>query len=456
MHDERLTMKEQQAKEKLSQWVDIAKSKGAKHCDAVLSDGQSWSVNIRHSKIEQIQFSEGIRGALRVFIGKKTASVSTHKLDYKSLEQSATQAVEMAKILPEDEFAGLPEESLLIKQSELKTDLNLFDNRDIDKSDLIECAKICEDSALSIKGITNSYGSGANSGNSRFYLCSSQGFFGGIEKSHYSLYTSVLAENKDGTQVVDGEEHSTLFFNDLNSPEYIGRLAGKKTVRELNPRTIKTTSVPVIFDYEIANSILSHFIDAISGVEIAMGSSFLKKQMNKKIFKSNITIIDDPLRKKGLASSLFDSEGVKRKKIGLVEDGILKSWILDSRSARQLNLRSTGHASRGMGTPLPCPTNCYIKPGTESPEQMIKNIDKGFYVTNFLGSSINLITGDYSRGARGLWIEKGELSYAVSEVTIAGTLQNMFNNMTPANNLKFRYGLDSPTLRIDGLTIAGK
>ncbi|MCP4923396.1 MAG: TldD/PmbA family protein [bacterium] len=448
-------MDAQHAQKKLSQWMDAAKVAGADQCDGVVSDGRSLSVDVRQGQVEQTQFSESVRGALRVFVGQKVASVSTSDLGKDDLTSSAERAVAMARVLPEDEYAGLADPSLLASEKTLKQDLDLFDSKALDISTLVERAKTCEAAALSVKGITNSYGSGAAWGDSRFYLGTSEGFFGGIEKSRHSLSAGVLAQNKDGSQVVDGEGHSTLFFDDLEAPELVGRKAGEKTVRELNPRAVKTISVPVIFDPDVAGSLLGHFVGAISGVEVAMNISFLKDQMGEQVFHPGITIVDDPLRVRGLASSVFDGEGVQRTKRVLVEEGRLESWLLDRRSAHQLGLKTTGHASRGMGSPSPTPTNCFIQPGAQTPEQMISGIDQGFYVTNFLGSSVNPVTGDYSRGARGLWIEKGELSYAVSEVTIAGRLQDMFKNLTPANDLRFRRGLDTPTLRVDGLTVAG-
>jgi PmbA protein len=448
-------MNAQQAQKKLSQWIESAKAAGADRCDGVMSDGRSLSVDVRQGHVEQTHFSESIRGALRVFVGQKVASVSTSDLDTVDLEKSAARAVAMARILPEDEYAGLADSSLLAQEGDLKQDLDLFDSKELDIPTLVERAKTCEAEALAIKGVTNSYGAGASWGDSRFYLGTSDGFFGGVERSHHSLNASVLAQNKDGSQVVDGEGHGTLFFEDLDAPETVGRKAGEKTVRELNPRSVKTASVPVIFDPDVANSLLGHFLGAISGTEVAMKVSFLQDKMGEQVFNPGVTIIDDPLRIRGLGSSTFDGEGVKRAKCNLVNAGKLESWLLDSHSARQLGLKTTGHASRGMGSPSPRATNCFIQAGTQTPEDMISGIDQGFYVTNFLGSSVNSVTGDYSRGARGLWIDKGELSYAVSEVTIAGKLQDMFKNLTPANDLQFRRGFDTPTLRVDGLMVAG-
>ena len=246
-------------------------------------------------------------------------------------------------------------------------------------------------------------------------------------------------------------------MSDLRDPVDIGRMAAEKTLRRLNPRKIKSMQVPIIMDPRVSASIVGHLAGAINGSGIARGTSFLISMMDKEIFGPNITIVDDPHRKRGLRSKPFDAEGVANMKRNLVENGVLKTWIMDLRSARQLGLKSTGNASRGAGSlPGPSTTNLYMEPGTISPADMIKDVKQGLYVTEMIGSSVNGVTGDYSRGASGYWIENGELAYPVSEITVAGNLKEMFKSVTPASDLTFKYGTNAPTLRIDGLTIAGQ
>jgi PmbA protein len=243
---------------------------------------------------------------------------------------------------------------------------------------------------------------------------------------------------------------------DLEDPSIIGRRAGERAVKRLGPRKVATTKVPIVYERRIAGAFLRYLANAISGSSIARGTSFLKDRMGTQVFASHITIIDDPLKKRGLRSRSFDGEGLPQQRRNIIDKGVLTSWFLDLRSARQLNLRSTGHASRGTsGPPSPSPANLYMQPGPLSPEALIADIDEGFYVTDTMGFGVNGVTGDYSQGASGFWIEKGRLAYPVSEVTIAGNLKQMFLNITPANNLEFKSGMDAPDLRVEGLTLAG-
>jgi PmbA protein len=254
----------------------------------------------------------------------------------------------------------------------------------------------------------------------------------------------------------DYDYSSALHGADLDPPEKVGRTAGERTVERLNPRKVETKRVPLVVDRRVAGSLVGHLASAINAAAVARKTSFLKDKLGERIFAAGINIIDDPLRRRGLRSRPFDAEGVAGSRMALIEDGVLKTWLLDSATARELGLVTTGHAGRSASsTPSPAPTNLLLEPGRLSPEQLIEDIDEGFYVTDLIGSGANMVTGDYSRGASGFWIEKGQRTYPVSEVTIAGHLLDIFRTVTPANDLQFRYGTNAPTLRLEGLTIAG-
>jgi PmbA protein len=286
-------------------------------------------------------------------------------------------------------------------------------------------------------------------------LLTSHGFSGAYLGSRHSISMQAIAG--EGTSMeTDYDFSSALHASDLDAPEKIGQSAGEKAVAKLNPRKVSTKKVPVVFDAHVAGSIVGHLVSAINGAAIARKTSFLKDKLGERIFASGINIIDDPLRRRGLRSRPFDAEGVAGRRMALIEDGVLKTWLLDSATARELGLVTTGHAGRSASsTPSPGPTNLHLEPGQRSPEELIKDIEEGFYVTDLIGSGANMVTGDYSRGASGFWIEKGQRTYPVSEVTIAGHLLDIFRTVTPANDLQFRYGTNAPTLRLEGLTIAG-
>ncbi|HTK79929.1 MAG TPA: metallopeptidase TldD-related protein, partial [Rhizomicrobium sp.] len=286
-------------------------------------------------------------------------------------------------------------------------------------------------------------------------LATSEGFFGRYAATNHSIGVAVLAG--EGTSMErDYESVSARHEADLEGAEQVGRRAGERTVKRLNPRKIKSQSVPVIYEPRVASGLLGHFAGAISGSAIARGVSFLKDRMNDQVFASGINIVDDPHRLRGLRSKPFDGEGVHNRRMNLVENGVLRTWLLDCASAKQLGLTTTGHASRGTGgPPSPSATNLCMEPGPKSPDELIADVREGFYVTELIGMGVNPVTGDYSRGAAGFWIENGKIAYPVSGVTIAGNLKQMFRNLAPANDLEFRYGVNSPTLRVEGLTVAG-
>ena len=308
---------------------------------------------------------------------------------------------------------------------------------------------------MAVKGVTNSEGGGASFSRAGVALATSSGFYGRYAGTSHSIGVAVLAGEGTGMER-DYDHASARHAGDLRSAEDIGKTAGERTMARLNPRRVKSQSVPVVFDVRESAGIVGHFAGAISGAAIARGVSFLKDRMGEEVFAAGISIVDDPHRVRGLRSKPFDGEGVANQRRALIEKGRLTTWLLDCASARQLGLATTGHAARGTGgPPHPSATNLYMEAGTLSPEGLIADIKQGFYVTELMGMGVNGVTGDYSRGAAGFWIENGKIAFPVSEVTIAGNLKDMFRQLTPASDLVFRHGTNAPTLRIEGMTIAG-
>ncbi|MEM9683962.1 MAG: TldD/PmbA family protein [Pseudomonadota bacterium] len=444
---------EQQTLDMLSDLIGKARKAGADAADAVFINGISLSHAQRLGKIEKLERSEGNDLGLRVLIGKQQAIVSSSDVSAKALDELVERAVAMARAVPDDAFCGLADSDQVFTGP--IADLEICDTVEPAPETLIERASAVEDAARAIDGITNSEGAEASWGQTQIALVASNGFSGGYRISRQSIGCAVLAG--EGTAMErDYEFSSAVFSEDLDDPAEVGRKAGERTVRRLNPRKVGTQKVPVVFDPRVSNSLLRHLAGAINGTAIARGTSFLKDSMNQQILPSGISVIDDPHRRRGPASKPFDAEGIANDKIAFVEDGVLKSWVLDLRSARQLSLETTGRASRGTsGPPSPSTTNLYLPAGETSRDDLIRGIDSGLYVNELMGFGVNAVTGDYSRGAAGFWIEKGELAFPVSEITIAGNLKDMFLNLVPADDLDFRYSINAPTVRIDGMTIAG-
>jgi PmbA protein len=432
--------------------IKVARAAGADAADAVAMRSVSQSVDVRDGAVEESQRAESNDVGLRVMVGKKQAVVSTNDLSTAGVNALAERAVAMARVAPEDRYAGLADQDRLAKSF---PDLDLVDRELPDTAALEIMARRAEEAGRAVKGVSKSGGASASAGIGGMVLLTSHGFSGAYLGSRHSVSMQAIAGEGTGMET-DYDFSSTLHASDLDDPEKIGRTAGEKAVARLNPRKVSTKKVPVVFDWSVAGSIIGHLVSAINGSAIARKTSFLKDKMGQKIFGSGINIIDDPLRKRGLRSRPFDAEGVAGKRMALVEDGVLKTWILDSATARELGLATTGHAGRSASsTPSPSATNLHLETGKLSPEELIKDIDEGFFVTDLIGSGANMVTGDYSRGAAGFWIEKGQRTYPVSEVTIAGHMLDIFRTVTPANDLKFRYGTNAPTIRLEGLTIAG-
>ena len=432
--------------------VAAARKAGADQADAVAVRSISLSVEVRDGAVEESERAEGDDMGLRVLVGKRQAVVSTNDVKGDGVAALAERAVAMARVAPEDPYAGLAPRELLARDI---PDLDLVDHELPSVERLEAFARAAEQAALAVGGVSKSGGAGASAGIGGMVLVTSDGFRGSYVGSRHNIQAVAIAGEGTGMER-DYDFSSTLHASDLEAPDKVGRGAGERAVKRLNPRKVETRRVPVIFDPRVSSSLVGHLASAINGASIARKVSFLKDKLGERLFRAGIRIVDDPLRPRGQRSRPFDGEGVPGRSRAMIEDGVLMGWFLDSATARELGLETTGHAARGVSSsPSPSPTNLHLEAGSASPQELIAGIDDGFYVTELIGSGVNLITGDYSRGASGLWIERGTLTYPVSEVTIAGHLNDLFATLEPANDLEFRYGTNAPTLRVEGLTVAG-
>lgn len=432
--------------------LNAARRAGADAADALIMRSQSLSIAQRLGAREKLERAESQDLGLRVLIGKRQAIVSTTDLSAKALQDVAERAVAIAKAAPEDPFLGLadPTQTAIADAA-----LDLFDAIEPTPEILTERAARCEDAARAVPGITNSEGAEAQWGQSHLMFATSTGFRGEHRATRHMVSASVLAGS--GTAMERDYDYCvTPHAGDLADPIKIGENAGQRAVRRLHPRTAKSGKFPVIFEKRVANVILRAFGGAVNGAAIARGTSFLQKSMGQQIFPSALSIHDDPLRRRGHRSRLFDAEGLKATPRALVEQGVLQSWVLDLRTARQLGLASTGNASRHTSSPpFPSVSNLYIAAGTHSLPDLIKTIDQGFLATELLGYGMNDVTGDYSQGAAGFWIEKGEIAYPVSGLTLAGNMKEIFADLVAANDLEYATGIDAPSLLTHCLTLAG-
>ncbi len=436
----------------LGDLIAKAKAAGAAAADAVHLSSTGLSHAQRLGAPERLERDESEEIGLRVLLGRRQAIVSSTDLARDSLDELVGRALAMAKAVPEDPYCGLAEADQLASSV---PELEILDPEEPAPETLIERARACEDAARSVAGITNSEGAEASWHRLEIALVTSNGFARGYARSGHSVAVSVIAGEGLGMES-DYEYASTVFGAELEDPAAVGRRAGERAVRRLGAKKPPTKRLPVVYDPRISNSLLRHLAGAISGPAIARGTSFLKDKLNEAIFAEGITIVDDPHRPHGLASKPFDGEGLANRRLNIVERGRLTTWILDLSSARQLGMTSTGHASRGISSPpSPSTSNLYMEPGKLTPAELLADIDDGFYITGMMGMGINGVTGDYSRGASGFRIEKGELTTPISEATVAGNLKDMFRNITPANDLVFKYATSAPTLRIDGMMLAG-
>lgn len=426
---------------------------GADAADALLVRGDALDAGCRLGAPEEFVRSESRDLGLRVFVGGRQAIVSTTDHAADALAALVERAIAMARSVPEDPHAGLADPASLAGDW---PSLDLVDSGEPDASALMARAMEAEEAARAVGGVTNSEGGRAGWSRTETTLVTSDGFAGGYAASRFWVSASVVAG--DGTAMErDYDWASAVHEDDLSAAATVGRTAGARAVRRLGARKARSGQVPVVYDPRVAGGILRHLAGAISGPSIARGTSFLKDALDSPVFPPGTAVVDDPHRARGLRSRPFDGEGAATGRRAIVADGTLRTWLLDSRSARQLGLATTGHAARGVGgPPAPSPSNLSLAPGAASADALIADIADGLYVTELIGMGVNGVTGDYSRGAVGFRIERGEIAYPVSEVTIAGNLADMFRRLAPADDLAFRYGIDSPTVRIDGMTVAGR
>jgi PmbA protein len=442
--------------------VALAVKAGASDAEAVAREGDEFSVNVRMGQVETLQDS-GSRGlGLRVFRGTRSASASTSDLTQEGIRQLVEGALALAQVTEEDPFTGLAERG---EFGALAGDLRLYDEDvySLAGPERIEWARRAEAAALGADPrITNSDGGSFEAATGRMALANSRGFLGGYRTSYAGVSASPLAADANGQMQRDGWWSSARRLKDLESPEAIGKEAARRALRRLGARRVATQRVPIVFAPEVARSLVGAVFDAASGDAVWRSASFLAGRLGEQIAAPGLTIIDDntmllPTGMGGFGTSPFDGEGLPSLRTVVVEKGVLRSYLLNTYTARKLGLKSTHNASRGLaGTPGIGCGNLFLEPGTLTPDQILAEIPAGLYVTGLMGFGVNTVTGDYSRGATGLWIENGALTHAVEEITIAGNLAEMLKNVTAiGNDLEFRGAVASPTLRIDGMTIAG-
>jgi PmbA protein len=426
---------------------------GATSADAVYGGSASRDVSVRLGALEDVGSSESAEIGLRVFVGSRSATASTSDFSSASIDALIERSVAMARLAPEDKFAGLAPDDLLASGPFASFDTN--DGQDVSPEVLKERALAAEEAALAVTGVTNSQGGSASVGHGVSAIATSAGFAGATLGSSHSVSASVLAGEGDAMQR-DYAYHSVRHLGDLDDAALIGRQAGTRAVNRMNPVRLKSGPMTIMFDPRVGPSLLGALVGAISGGGIARKTSFLLDALGTQIFDSSVSIIDDPWLQRGFRSKAFDGEGLPTKPTTVIDKGILTGWIAESASARQIGIAPTGHAARGIsGAPGASATNLRMEPGTVTPAALMADIEDGFYVTELIGMGVNGLTGDYSRGASGFRIVKGELAGSVSEVTIAGNLKDMFRAIIPANDLTLRYTTNTPTLRIDGMTVAG-
>ncbi|MBL8660193.1 MAG: TldD/PmbA family protein [Rhodospirillales bacterium] len=432
--------------------IGRATAAGAEAADVMIVDSRSIGVSCRLGRAETLERAETVEAGLRVFLGRRQAIAASSDLSPGGLADLVQRSLAMAREVPEDPFCGIAEPGEIDRGSHA---VDSFDGTEMTAEGLLATAMAAEDAARSVAGVTNSEGAEASWSTSRAAIAASNGLAAAYRRSSGSLSVSVLAAGESGMER-DYDYTAAVYAADMRAPEEVGRAAGERTVRRLNPRKAGSARVPVIFEPRVSRTLLGHLAGAVNGAAIARKTSFLRDKMGARIFPAGVEIIDDPLRARGLRSRPVDHEGIATGPVAVVADGVLASWLLDLRSARQLGLRPTGHGLRGTTTPpSPAPSNLYLAGGDRSAAALVGEVKSGLYVTELIGFGVNSVTGDYSRGASGFWIENGQIAYPVSEITIAGNLLEMFSHLTRADDLEFRYGTDAPTVRVDAMTVAG-
>ena len=445
-----------QARDRAADIVTRAKAAGADAADAVYAADTSLDVAVRLGALEDVGRSESAELGLRVFVGKRSASVSTSDLSADALAALVERAVAMAREAPEDAWAGLAPADRLMHGAPPLLDLDdlAHGGEEASPSALRDAAQAAEDAARAVPGVTNSEGGSASAARSIWALATSHGFAAAYATTGYGLSASVLA-GEGGAMVRDYAYSSKRHRRALEDPTEIGTRAGNRAVARVNPGRLASGPMSVVFDPRVGSSLLGHLIGAIAGQAITRKTSFLLDALGTQVFSSGVTVLDDPHLPHGLRSRPFDGEGLPVSPMAIIEAGMLENWLLDSASARQLGLEPTGHAARGVGgAPGVSTSNLHMAAGDLPPETLIEDIVSGVLVTELIGMGVNGVTGDYSRGAAGFRIENGVVTGPVAEFTIAGNLKDMFRELTPANDLEFRYGINVPTIRIDGMTVA--
>ncbi len=431
---------------------------GATAAEAVAMDGSEFSTVVRLGEVETLKESGSKGIGVRVFFGQRAASTYSSDLSPEGIKQLVDSALRLAKITSEDPFAGIPEAAQLGK---LEGDLKMYheDVYSLSTADRIDYARRAEKAALDVDSrITNSEGGTFDAAVGYKVLANSHGFVGDYRRSYCSISAVPIAQIEGSAMQRDYWYSVANTLSKLESPEEVGRIAARRTLRRLGARKVKTTKVPIVFEHTIAGSLVGHIFEAVNGDSVYRHASFLTGKLGEKIAGDNINVIDDGTMPGGFGTTPFDSEGVPSRKTVVVENGVLKSYLLNTYTAKKLGLATTGNASRGLaGTPGIGPGNFFLQPGTKSLQEIIADIQEGLFVTEFLGFGVNLVTGDFSRGASGLWIQKGELTFPVEEITVAGNLKDMLLNVSEiGSDLQFRSAIASPTLRIDGMTVAGE
>ncbi len=432
--------------------LKAARNAGADGADITFITGGSTDIQVRKGNVESAERAEDYQLGLRVFCGKRNAAVSTGQLDKDNVDRLATRAVAMAKIAPEDPYARLARAD---EQATKLPELELCDDTVLSTDQLTEMALNCEAAALDMNGITNSDGGSASASKTRILIGTSTGFTAEYERTSFGFSAVVIAE-RDGQMERDYDYSMAVFAEDLKDPAEIGRSAAHRTLARLGARKPQTGSYPIIYDTRVSRSIAGHLASAINGSAVARGTSFLKDQLEAQITSDAINIIDDPLRPRGSGSKCFDGETLPVQRRHLVENGRLTGWLLDLSTAAQLGMTPTGNASRSLsGPPSPSTSNFYIEDSDIDTQSLIADIKQGFFVTEMMGSSVSMTTGDYSRGASGFWIENGEICWPVTEATIAGNLKDIFKTMVAGNDRETAQALSAPTLLIPQMMVAG-
>jgi len=425
---------------------------GATAADALYVAERSSGVQVRLGELEDVSRSEGEQMGLRLFVGQRSATAASSDLSDEALGMLVERCLAMAREAPEDAYAGLAPAGLL--QLGDPPFLDVDDGQEPDPAELRARALEAEGAAMAVIGITNSSGASASASALTMALATSGGFSGAYRTSGHGCSASVVA-GEGGSMQRDHAWHSARYLADLENAAEIGRRAGERAVKRLNPGRPKPGKYPVIFDPRVSPTLLGHFSGAITGSSIARKTSFLKDKLGKGVFAPGVTIVDDPLRSRGLRSRPFDAEGVRVSRCALVEDGMLKNWISDSASARQLGIEPTGHAARGVGgAPGASPSNLYLEAGSRSREELLASVPEAVLIIELIGQGVNGVTGDYSRGAVGFMVRGGEIAEPVAEITIASNLIDMFRTLEPAGDLEFRRGIDAPTILIPEMTVA--